>query len=97
MASRAAAVADDGLATGATMICALHGLGARRPQRLICAVPVGSPEALEKVRRYADEVVCLEMPAAFHAVGQLYGDFSQVDDEEVIAGLSDSADRSAAA
>src|SRR5512144_2708283 len=49
-------VVDDGLATGATMIAALHAMRARRPQRLICAVPVASPEAVEHVRSYADDV-----------------------------------------
>jgi predicted phosphoribosyltransferase len=46
-----AIVVDDGLATGATMIAALHALRARRPSRLICAVPVASREAVVKVRR----------------------------------------------
>jgi putative phosphoribosyl transferase len=76
---------DDGLATGATMIAALHALRAKRPKRLICAVPVASEEALEKVRAYADEVVCLDAPAFFYAVGQFYRQFSQVTDDEVVA------------
>ena len=83
-AGRVAIVVDDGLATGATMITALHALRARNPQRLICAVPVASSDAVDKVRPYADEVVCLQTPAFFHAVGQFYRDFRQVDDDEVI-------------
>jgi len=83
IAGRVAIVVDDGLATGATMIAALHSAGARKPKKLVCAVPVASPEALEAVARYADEVVCLEAPADFHAVGQFYEDFPQVDDAEV--------------
>lgn len=67
------------------MIAALHSMRARGPQRLICAVPVGSPEAVAKVRTYADEVVCLEAPEFFYAVGQFYRLFTQVDDDEVIA------------
>ncbi len=82
---RVAIVVDDGLATGATMITALHALRARSPQRLICAVPVASSEAVDKVRPYADEVVCLQTPVFFHAVGQFYRDFRQVGDDEVIA------------
>ena len=82
-----AIVVDDGLATGATMIAALHALRARRPSRLICAVPVASREAVAKVRAYADDVVCLDTPEGFHAVGQFYRDFRQVDDAEVIAHL----------
>ncbi len=84
-AGRVAIVVDDGLATGATMIAALHALRARRPRRLICAVPVASVEAVAKVRAHADEVVCLDTPEFFHAVGQFYRDFRQVEDREVIA------------
>jgi putative phosphoribosyl transferase len=82
---RVVIVVDDGLATGATMIAALHAMRARGPRRLICAVPVASLDAVERVRAYADEVVCLQTPEFFHAVGQFYGSFPQVDDEEVIA------------
>lgn len=74
---------DDGIATGATMIVALHALRARNPKRLICAVPVAAAEALEKVRPYADELVCLDSPEFFYAVGQFYRSFAQVDDAEV--------------
>ena len=80
-------VVDDGLATGATMIAALHSLRQHGPARLICAVPVASPEALPLVRPLADDVVCLQAPANFQAVGQFYRDFDQVEDEEVIAML----------
>lgn len=83
-AGRTVIVVDDGLATGATMIAALHGLRARRPARLVCAVPVAPAETLEKIRPYADDVVCLATPEFFRAVGQFYADFPQVDDAEVI-------------
>ena len=81
-------VVDDGLATGATMIAALHAARAKHPQRLICAVPVAAAESLERVRPYADEVVCLDTPEEFYAVGQFYGAFPQVEDEEVVALLA---------
>ncbi len=81
-------VVDDGLATGSTMIAALHALRARMPQRLICAVPVAPPDTIERVRPYCDEIVCLETPQMFYAVGQFYADFPQVSDEEVVALLS---------
>ena len=87
-AGRTAIVVDDGLATGATMIAALHAVRAKHPAKLVCAVPVAAPESLENVRPYADEVVCLEAPEAFYAVGQFYGEFRQVEDEEVIALLA---------
>ena len=82
-AGRVAIVVDDGLATGATMIAALHGVRSRKPRLLVCAVPVASREALMKVAAFADDVVCLEAPARFSAVAQVYGQFDQVPDEDV--------------
>ena len=90
-AGRIVIVIDDGLATGSTMISALHSLRARHPAKLICAIPVSPEDTLTKVRQYADEVVCLEVPEYFQAVGQFYADFPQVEDEEVIAILQGSA------
>ncbi|TCP12475.1 putative phosphoribosyltransferase [Crenobacter luteus] len=88
VAGRTVIVVDDGLATGATMIAALSALRPQRPARLVCAVPVAPPDTLATVSRYADEVVCLEAPPAFQAVGQFYRDFPQVDDDEVVAILN---------
>jgi putative phosphoribosyl transferase len=81
---RVVIVVDDGLATGSTMVAALHALRAAQPLRLICAVPVAPAETVERIRAYCDEVVCLDTPAQFYAVGQFYRDFPQVSDEEVI-------------
>lgn len=81
---RVVIVVDDGLATGATMIAALHALRAKQPKKLICAVPVAPADTLEKVKLYADETVCLSVPPVFYAVGQFYEDFPQVSDEEVV-------------
>jgi predicted phosphoribosyltransferase len=87
-AGRTVIVVDDGLATGSTMIAALHALREKRPAHLICAVPVSPPETLERVRPLADEVICLHAPSAFYAVGQFYRRFDQVEDEEVVAALA---------
>lgn len=84
---RVAIVIDDGLATGSTMIAALHATRAKQPAKLICAVPVAPPDTLERIRPYCDEVVCLSAPPNFQAVGQFYADFNQVSDEEVMAVL----------
>lgn len=83
-AGRIVIVVDDGLATGATMISALHGLRERKPAKLVCAIPVAPFDTLQRVRQYADDVVCLETPFNFQAVGQFYRDFPQVADAEVI-------------
>ena len=74
-AGRVAIVIDDGLATGATMIAALHAVRAKRPARLVCAVPVAPLECVERIRPYADEVISLQTPQDFYAVGQFYRDF----------------------
>jgi putative phosphoribosyl transferase len=84
---RIAIVVDDGLATGATMVAALHALRELQPSKLICAVPVAAADSLRRVRALADEVVCLRAPEDFHAVGQFYEHFGQVEDEQVIATL----------
>jgi len=93
-AGRVAIVVDDGLATGATMIAALHAVRARKPATLVCAVPVASTDSLALVRPLADEVVCLDAPEDFYAVGQFYRAFDQVEDEEAIRLLDDAAARS---
>ena len=85
---RVVIVVDDGLATGSTMIAALHALRAKQPRELICAVPVAPPDTLEKVSRSADRVVCLSAPINFGAVAQFYMEFTQVSNDEVIDALS---------
>lgn len=94
---RVTIVVDDGIATGASMITALHAVRAKNPARLVCAVPVAASESLEQVRPYADEVVCLEAPEFFHAVGQFYRQFPQVEDDEVVALLARHGKRKAPA
>ncbi len=81
---RIVVIVDDGLATGATMIAALHAVRARKPAQLIAATAVAPADTLERVQELADEVVCLEVPRHFLAVGQFFKDFDQVEDEEVI-------------
>lgn len=87
-AGRTVIVVDDGLATGATMMAALHSARMAKPARLICAVPVASSESLDLVRPYADELICLHTPEGFQSVGSYYQHFPQVEDEEVIAALN---------
>ena len=88
VAGRVVVVVDDGLATGATMVAALHAVRERGPARLLCAVPVASRDAVQLVGQYCDEVVCLDAPARFAAVGQFYASFPQLEDDEVIALLA---------
>jgi putative phosphoribosyl transferase len=85
VAGRIAIVVDDGVATGATTRAALRAVRARKPKRLILAVPVGPTDTIEALRAEADEIVCLEAYADFGAIGVFYADFTQVDDQEVVA------------
>ena len=83
LAGKTVIVVDDGIATGSSVRAALRGVRRQKPARLILAIPVAPAQSLEALRTDADEIVCLETPADFHAVGQFYRDFSQVSDQEV--------------
>ncbi len=85
---RTVIVVDDGLATGSTMIAALHALRVHNPALLISAIPVAPPGTLSKVSAYADRVVCLQSPHYFYAVGQFYVEFHQMSDADVVALLN---------
>ena len=80
---------DDGLATGASMFVAIDALRNMRPARIVLAVPVAPTTTCCLFRKHADEVVCLQTPEPFVAVGDAYDDFTQVSDEEVRALLAD--------
>ena len=84
VSGRTAIVVDDGIATGATKRAALRAIRRDEPQRIVLAVPVAPPDALEELRREADEIICLETTALFGAIGSFYLDFHQVSDEVVI-------------
>ncbi len=85
---RAAIVVDDGIATGATMLAALRAVRRARPRALVLAVPVAPPDTVERLASEVDRLICLHTPRDFVAVGQFYEDFTQTDDEEVIAALA---------
>jgi predicted phosphoribosyltransferase len=78
---------DDGLATGATMEAAVLALRTQSPARIVVAVPVGAADTCQRLRTVADDVVCLETPEPFRAVGLWYEEFSQTTDEEVMEAL----------
>jgi putative phosphoribosyl transferase len=81
---RTVIVADDGIATGATVRATLESVHREHPDRLILAVPVAPKAALDELRPLVDEAVCLETPQSFAAVGQFYARFPEVSDEDVI-------------
>ena len=82
-AGRIVIVVDDGIATGSTMIAALRSVRVKHPKKVVAALAVAPPESLRQMEQEADEVVCLETPGTFCAVGEFFLDFSQVSDDDV--------------
>ena len=80
---------DDGVATGASMYLAAKALKKEGASEVVIAVPVAPPDSIALLREAADEVVVLDIPADFMAVGQFYQDFHQLEDEEVMELLRD--------
>jgi putative phosphoribosyl transferase len=83
LGGRTVILTDDGLATGRSAIAAVQSLRKRGAARVILAVPVAAAESAQKLRQYADEVVCVEEPDDLWAVGYWYEDFRPTTDEEV--------------
>lgn len=81
-------VADDGMATGSTMVAAIAALRAVKAGTITVAVPVLAREALARIERIAARVVWIVCPGSFESVGQWYRDFRQLRDEEAVAQLS---------
>ena len=76
---------DDGIATGATMKVAIRAARSGGANRVVVAVPVAAPSSIRELQTEADEVICLDAPESFYAVGQAYENFEQVTDDEVCA------------
>jgi putative phosphoribosyl transferase len=85
---RIALIVDDGIATGATVKAAIAGLRKLGPERIVVAAPVAPPDTAAELRRAADEVVILEEPVSFGAIGSFYRDFRQLSDDDVVALMS---------
>ncbi|MBX7435501.1 dienelactone hydrolase family protein [Mycobacterium sp. Y57] len=85
LTGRTAVIVDDGIATGATARAACQVARAHGASRVVLAVPIGPDDIAERFAGYADEVVCLQAPTYFHAVGQGYRNFTQTSDDEVVA------------
>ena len=88
LAGRALILVDDGIATGGTVHAALQALRARRPGRIVLAVPVAATQSLELLAPLVDELVCVQPPARLRSIGDWYEDFREVSDDEVVRLLS---------
>jgi putative phosphoribosyl transferase len=85
LAGKSVLIVDDGLATGATAEAAVAAARERHAARVTVAVPVASPNAVDRLSRAADEVIALLVDPDFMAVGQYYYSFPQTTDEQVLA------------
>jgi putative phosphoribosyl transferase len=92
ISGRTVVVVDDGIATGGTARAALRVVRARGASRVVLAVPVAPVDTLEALEMEADEVVCLQAPPEFHAIGEWYAHFAQVPDKRVVALLRRAAE-----
>jgi putative phosphoribosyl transferase len=88
VAGRTVVVVDDGVATGGTAIASLRWAHARRAGRVIFAVPVAPAATVPRLAHEADQVVVLETPEPFSAVGEWYRHFGQASDDDVVRALS---------
>lgn len=88
---------DDGMATGATMRAAAEAVLSQEPSKVLVAVPTASEEAVRLLEDKVDDVICLETPSPFFAVGYFYRNFGQTSDEEVRRLLTETHDNRSAA
>ena len=88
---RTAIVVDDGVATGSTAVAALRWARKQGAARVLLAVPVAPPQSLDRLRAEVDELVVLETPRPFFAVGEWYRDFGQTSDREVVEAIARAA------
>lgn len=85
VSGRTIIIVDDGMATGFTIICAIKYLRKKRAKRIIVATPVAPMETVKRIKESADDVVVLNTPVPFYAIGHFYQDFEQVSDKEVLS------------
>jgi len=80
---RTVILVDDGIATGSSVRAAITALRQMGPASIVLAVPVAPPLTCQRLRAQVDDLVCVDMPESFYAIGQFYLDFSPVGDREV--------------
>lgn len=93
LAGRTALIVDDGIATGSTVRAACEVARAQGAARVIVAAPIAPPGTVASLHTVADDVIVLESPASFAAIGQFYNDFTQTTDEEVVRLLDEASAR----
>lgn len=78
---------DDLIRTGDTMLACLRTIGKQQPGKIIVVVPAVTPEATRAIAPEMDEIVYLTIEPTIQAIGNLYADFPNVPDDEVISML----------
>lgn len=91
LTDRTVLLVDDGVATGATFLASVESLRSLPVKRLVAALPVAPPDVLGEIRKRVDQLVVLDAPEEFDAVGAFYLDFGQVEDEDVVRLLAEAA------
>lgn len=84
---KAVILVDDGIATGSSMRAGIHALWQLQPKRIVVAVPMAPQKTCSVLMNEVDELVCVQTPPFFYAIGQFYEHFEQVSDVEVLAAL----------
>jgi predicted phosphoribosyltransferase len=82
-------ITDDGIATGYTLLAAIHMLRKKHSGKIVIAVPVAPADTVQLIRKDADDLICLHIAEDFYGVGQYYKDFSEVTDDEVMKLIRD--------
>jgi putative phosphoribosyl transferase len=88
---KTAIIVDDGIATGLTARAAVDYVRRHGADRVVLAVPVIAADTATAMRGSLDDLVALEEPEVFYAVGQYYRHFDQTSDDEVLSALSATA------
>jgi len=81
---RTVILVDDGIATGSSLLAAVHAVRKLKPAAIMVAAPVAPRATRNRFAREVDEVICLDTPEPFYGVGQFYADFCQVSDRDVV-------------
>ena len=89
MLNRTVIIADDGIATGSTIVPAIKLCKNKKAAKVIVAAPVSGERYVSDINTLADDIVIVEQPEMFFAVGQVYEDFHHLSDREVIGLLDD--------
>lgn len=93
MKDRIVIIVDDGIATGATTICAIAEVRSLGASKIILAAAVSASEAAAQIKPLVDEFIVLDIPRGFFAVGQFFLFFPQITDDEVVEILHGDGER----